>query len=455
MSPLKILIVTLCLLGLLWQLYEVTNQYFKFQTMTSVGIQSAMKIKNPGVHVCFKHLDLLNRKMMNSEWKTNYTKTKLRDEDQEAIDILSRIRISEMFRWTPSVKDILVGCRIRKPGRFKMTEKQNSTECNKDFDIRKFFHRESMCYEFMLSFSVHNDSSFEVEKVTLTANQVGTIFQLFFNMDQVSQSDLITTYAQINRTDNKLLYGSGLTVPFRRHPGEPKGAAMYNRIKLTYHTIESKRLTVPYDSNCRNYGSLISYADAQYQCRNRLLIKRINQVLALVPIFNESLNARLCYGREEIDVLMKTQRKCYSEFGGDPHNPQLPCQVFLTVSNPSFRYHDRNELILDLTWPSDVNFHVDHSAVMKTIDLIVYVFGTLGVWFGFSFYTGFLGCHEMVLSNPQVDVDQLQDLSLKFTKLEKMEKRIKEYIRVVNNLNQMKFQDIDRRIDLLASVHKY
>src|SRR5438067_616330 len=104
----------LCLLGCIYQLSDILNLYFKYETITQVSVEQEDEITPVDVTLCSRIQELLNGPVK--------------------IDRNVSDTIKKYFEFTPAIESVMNGCMIRKPNRYGFME-INSKECYSYFNV--------------------------------------------------------------------------------------------------------------------------------------------------------------------------------------------------------------------------------------------------------------------------------------------------------------------------------
>lgn len=93
-----------CLSGLIFQVNEVSNSYFKFATESKVLISAHQNIQVPSISVCFRKYDIVDyRKLEKAKGKT----VKRYTSHVDATKLWNEMTISDYFHFTPKEQEVI------------------------------------------------------------------------------------------------------------------------------------------------------------------------------------------------------------------------------------------------------------------------------------------------------------------------------------------------------------
>ena len=143
-----LILISICSLGLLFQIGQVSERYFRYGTGTIVNLFVPEEIYYPWMSVCFEYNDLINRSLFRSKYNvtlkywhdTGYNGTEFNEQTK-------KLTVSQMFELTPSVDDILddpIACQIHLPDKFNI-DHMDKKLCNVYIHIKKYLIRNTVC----------------------------------------------------------------------------------------------------------------------------------------------------------------------------------------------------------------------------------------------------------------------------------------------------------------------
>ena len=141
-TVLSILFFVICVVGLLFQVHQVSEGYFRYKTTSKINIQVQEVEEFQTLVYCPRYVDLLNR--------TNYKEyglyQKLRQEGYSLHDELAALKIKNILNLTPSSHGIVSYCGVINDS-IATTTVFPGKECEtKIFYISRSVNGERICY---------------------------------------------------------------------------------------------------------------------------------------------------------------------------------------------------------------------------------------------------------------------------------------------------------------------
>ena len=267
MKPLSILV---CLVGLLYQVYEVSDLFFAYRTQTSVRIELQTKIPIPSFSACFRAVDFLKSRKtlpekLGQNHDTNGHRSKsmrpksMRPHDPNRIEILPNDRVmdllesttvNEIFQYAPSSSILIKSCRLRRIDSFSLMYYDDPADCYQLFNVTSYVSREFVCYHVQKS----NVSIYDLWQVSFVPEYFNLLYSITFDHDRLRDVEYHTVY--VHEADTSMLFDSALTRIFQRLEKDS-----VTTVQTTYRTVTNHRLPSPYDTNCIKFGNEIIVFD--------------------------------------------------------------------------------------------------------------------------------------------------------------------------------------------------
>ena len=139
-----VLFIVICFSGFLFQLQQVSQSYFRYQTISRLKVNVKDSETYSQIYFCARYAEVLDR--------SNYKEYKgLRSvppiELVDLIDEMSNLTIRHIFKLTPQANETIKHCKLRIKDSYTITT-MSSKECYDAFDVKKFYMQEFMCYAF-------------------------------------------------------------------------------------------------------------------------------------------------------------------------------------------------------------------------------------------------------------------------------------------------------------------
>lgn len=324
---LQFLYYSLCLCGLIWQVVEISNNFFLFGVVSDIKIFMADTIKeDKNLHICFRLPELLNMTVYEQLRKKYHGS--LTSDSQEA-SFYWNLMLDEMFRLSLEPDEVF--------NRIIGTKTWES-----------YIHGYNICYEFR-----------------------GIELGLAFKPDSLSVSEI------------EVLLDDALPKACRRARDMKVyeialGAETSTLLSVNYYDMI--KLPSPYLDNCFDYTS-IGYVDQH----NAIGICRLEYAMTkgFIP------NSGYCYKKSEAKYLPYRMYTLDGDNCNSWYQ-RVDCRMKYfrmvsdrTVDNSSFstNFNDTEVFFLTETG-NDPSFLIESKPRIDNIDYVTYVCGALGTWFG-------------------------------------------------------------------------
>ena len=375
---LKAAAATICTIGLVFQINEVSLQYFAYQTQSRVVAVPHYKIRVPSLSTCFRIYDIINFDRVKEEFgieifDSNGTR------NWTAIGILKQtVPVKYLFRMTPNVTQIIrrknYGCLIRFPDEDNI-ETFNLDQCLEHFNLSKYFHREHICYKFSPRFEKHK---LRAKHYSLSDQAQGLIYAVGLNSDMFLNLSAITVY--MHDQDSSPLFDAIYTQYIITDS--------YSEITPTFNTISVQLLEPPYDTNCQKYPDKESKLSVNLRTIQREVLKSANKLTVSLMLQEEDIPENVTLLTSEEKNQNKTLAKLYRKiFAEHATKGRSTCSNRCLISRLSFG--KMNHFVFRVSWPDGLDIHVENVKKLAVIDFIVYICSCIGIWFGISFFSCF------------------------------------------------------------------
>ena len=363
---LSVVIVVGCSVGLIFQLKEVSTDYFRYQTDTKVHIQPHFKTKVPILSACIKVVDVYDCNQVAKRFGAPCVR---RDGSWRNWDewskIWPRLTIADILNLTPPVDQVLSvidrPCLVRKSS--NDVAEYTANECYKFFTITKYFHRESICYK--LAPNMGNEW-LHIEDYTLKDFFFGTLFKIDFNETLFSDSRVVT--GAVHEAATIHLHDTMMS-PFI----EFKESNQFF-IKFTYNTIEQQLKEPPFDTDCQMYPRGDSGTVRRLWLIQNETVKTLNRSIPDV-MHSQPLNT----GVLTVKARDPEYQVILDKFSRRGRNT---CTTRSTISRVAVSPF--GAFVFGVSWPDGLMVNIKSTPKSGVIDYIVYVCSCIGFWFGFS-----------------------------------------------------------------------
>lgn len=324
--------ITFCIAGLLWQILQISLNYFRFDVVTDIKIimpEDNIAVGNISLSICIPSGYVLKQSIfqqMKSKYENRMNST-LRD------FVVTYLNIGDRFNVSLRGDEIFHSPKNR-------------------LSIHENIYRGFNCYVF---------------------ESVKTEFEYFLNVQMMNDPQFI--WIQVSR---------------QYPPVDSRLVAVFDEMSIDskYPAIEPNtyfisKLSSPYIDKCINYGGLglINRKHAIDECLNEKVMRMSNKVPYASMIWKENVSL-FNYGQEKVnEIFVNECKNQYSKY--DDCHSEI---VFTCVSiekNPSSNNTGKILLWID---PGHIpSYGIQSKPRIDPIDFITYILGALGSWLGFSF----------------------------------------------------------------------
>lgn len=395
----RLIIFICCFIGCSYHCFEVCQLYFNFTTTTEVSVDRAVNSKPPHVSICFRFIDLLDLDHLKNQTHHPEFRYMKRPLTAEQYDLLwDTLTLNDIFHLTPDPKHqpLVDKCMIRSRTTWQM-KRMNETECRSRFTIRKYFHREFICYKF---YAWNDDDRLDFRRYSHVSEFFNLLFGLTFKEELVENCEYFTAY--VHEPDTIEFFDSSQSRLFLR---VYKSYGVTEKFTLTYSTVRTERLPPPYETQCYDLPVMsgqiytnwknITYGmtndEKFYSCLSNRTKEVFNKSFVAPHIYDKRINYTLL-SRWDLSLEGNMEKfenctKSCQEYDLKSHT-NLPCLFSYTYTKATMQPSNRTTLYLYA--PQDPLIHVRHVARQETVEFLVYLCSCCGIWMGLSFFTGLL-----------------------------------------------------------------
>ena len=379
LSFFHILFKLLCFTGFLYQILQLSTEYFAFKTSTKTMLQLDHKFINPSIVFCIRYPDIIDR--------SNYQKygiyPKYSYNTTEMFHDMSKLTIKDIFDLTPDPGQIILGCQYRDKNYQQLVPKSYpQSYCNSVFHITKYQEGAFICYQFRTKIA---DSNFSCFNALLSFYSYNNLYSISLNR-QLVLSNAIRLISFVPDVSNS----SVVSMPeisrrfhvYRiRYAHNLPNSSKENYFKIFGDYYSITRLEKPYDTQC-TWNTNQAHETCYRRCNIRAFAKygyfpsteyaiepKPLKHLEALPIVNETIlrniEARLNHCKNSCS--RKLCNDWYSVTGADTF-PNLLNNTITISSGCSKR-------------PAVIIQYLPRITLME---FVMYISSSLGIWFGIS-----------------------------------------------------------------------
>lgn len=390
----------LCLVGALLQMYQILNNYLKYEMMSEVNFFKEDFVRPPAFSICFSYVELIDFSGLNTndtqidvDFWNNITSNKEREVISDHLQ--QQLTIKQIFDRTPNLTDLLINGWVRRA---------NSYEVNydnfEDMKSVKYVKDDLVCYA--ISHAGQNGSSrsdnFHLRSHHITYGQEpGT--QMMVTLDRSKVNHVSKAVAYLHPFDQ--LPRGDADFPFNYISNEE--AKLFTKassyIGLTYQKININLLPAPYGSGCHNYShrnpgqfgwtldekKRVTF-ESEYHCIHYCLRYRT------LKFFNET-SFTSTFG-DALDIQIMTKHSIYQSMEKEVNFDRIFDSCQNSCSGKSCVKSIFMPALVAVRESDEVTFMIYDMAGLETtatfkpkillVELLVQVLSVSGVWLGVS-----------------------------------------------------------------------
>ena len=439
-------ILTLCSLGLLIQINEVSVQYFAFETRSRVYVTPHFNIKIPTLSACLRIVDIINLtsvendhklRLINQDKSVNWTAEKM----------FSRtVPLKYIWKETPSIDQVFEegneSCRIRLPDE-DFIEYSNVSNCYKKFDVTKYFHRESICYKFSPNYQTR---TLEVEHYMLTDEAYGMIYLIRLNSLLFQRVIVVSSY--VHDDDSFPLYDA----LFAQYVIVGSYAA---ELMPSFNTLNLVRLEPPYDTKCYPYPPRTGQFDLIMNRISDQTRKQLGLVSPKVMVYEDEIDDQMTILTSPALKVNISVRESFRKIQkSNTFSDRQSCFVRCLISK--LRTGNSKRLTFRVTWPDGFLVDIEYQKKIVVIDLIIYVCSCIGIWFGISVFSSFHLIWNFILNRKERNRSHPGTTSQpSATTMTSNEQFLMKEIRRIQFTNDRRYRDLGRTLHVVLKRAKH
>lgn len=355
----------LCIIGCMYQIHSVVLSYLIYETVTQIKFYEPTHVRPPTLNYCF--FAMMNA--MNHSEIVNKYKVKIPNNYEDATEFLEdTVTISDIIKYSPDT--IIDECKFRDASGLSLIEIFNRKECGENFVTKKYVNQQYLCYQSTLKRS----KLFALRSVADSLHYEKAMYDIRFRRH-------LADYNKIRLA---------LTSGGHPHISQTYSFSYYkdsrDRISLHVHCVNFTvtMLGYPFDKfECEKNSE---YFDCIDNCLTNLTYKtykRMPYTLFLDQSINiKMISARMLQNFTVADSLNKFHSKCKMLC------PMFPCKHSYCITSG----YANNAIQLGRSKPgssirvessSSPDVNVQNFPKVTLLDMMIYIFSSLGIWFGF------------------------------------------------------------------------
>ena len=376
LSFLDFIFKLLCLIGCVYQVTQISLEYFSFKTTTKTTFQIDSNINDPAIVYCTRYTDIIDR--------TNYKKygiySQRRYNFTEILSDTTKLTISDIFHLTPNPNETIIECLIRHDE--YDTQKYLQDHCYSLFRVTKYLEGTYVCYQIQTK---NVSSNFKCDEAALA--YVGLNILYFIRLHPrflLSNSLKLISFIPTNQ-ENPIFNLPSISRRFysyrlRYGDDEPEKSKL-NFFLISGGLYSITRLEKPYDTKCT-----VNEEYSEFACRRRCKIAVFKRhgyfpsteyTVSPLPIKHMNtkgyLNKTLLQDtRTRTDICRKI---CNQKF----------CNEKFSVTDVSST-QELNSRLLTITSSCSTRpmVIIEYLPRIPLMEFVMYISSSIGIWFGTS-----------------------------------------------------------------------
>ena len=376
---LNVFFMILCSTGFLYQMTEISLEYFAFETTTRVTFQIDAHFNDPAIVFCTRYTDIIDR--------THYRKYGIYNESRynytEILSDNSNLTISHIFQLTPDPSDAMISCYLREND--YGIQGYSRDQCYELFQVTKYQEGAFICYLFRTK---NVDSKFNCDKAALAYINMNDMYIISLH-PRFKQSNSVKLISFIpSRHSNPILNLPGTSRRYYsfilRYGNDFSQSFKRNYFQISGDVYSITRLERPYDTNCMKNPEKSDFAC--YRRCNIAAFKTHNlfpsNEFTIEPLPMKHMNTKAVSNKTLLqDVKIKSnicQEKCKQKSCYDPYS-------VTSISVSGNLRNDRVSIVSSCSnRPATIIQFVPKISFME---FILYISSSLGIWFGISIFS--------------------------------------------------------------------
>ena len=366
----------LCLVGFVYQITQISSQYFAFKTSTKITFERDNKFIDPSIIFCTRYTDIIDR--------TNYKKYDIHQQRtynlKEIFTDMTKLTIKDIFDLTPDPKKVIMGCQYRENDYSVKT--LTRSQCYSRFHVVKYYEGTFLCYLFRTKIE---DSKFRYEETALSYHSFNELYMLNLH-PRFLLSNAIKLISFIpgggNATVFNIPFISRRYYVFRLRYGHfPPETSKMNYLQTSGDIYSIKRLKKPYDTHC-----VENLEEAESPCRRRCNIASFKKhhlyppnEFITKPLSIKPFNIKTLENKTILQDVKTNNDKCMKKCSKNSCNDWYSVSGLQT--SPLLL---NNTLSVGSICSNRPNVVIVHFPRISLMDLILYSSSSLGLWFGFT-----------------------------------------------------------------------
>ena len=352
----KIFVRLFCLLGCVYQIYDMSKIYFSYRTSTNVKYKTNSRIELPGITICYNKLDQL----INGQLKSKLNR-KSHDFGQSALDDMNKLSIKQQLSEFELYPVKLNKCEVLK-------NYQDYMPCSEITNLTTSFDKNFFCFSIFGQLSGQSDENFTIRETDISFPQMVKIEVKQDNNHQGYQNKVFMLSLHDRKVKNYLLYHKRILMIDNQ-------SADYGFVN--YHKIVVKYLFNPLTKPCferRTHEMCLT------ECKIDEFVEKMNKYPFYYAILDHDHdNLNISTEKEFVNFQWsgRCERMC-------DHNTECLKEYFVLESK-EYKINDKEKNFhLAINFPTHPTTIYEISLKMSFEEYLCLIASILSLWFGFN-----------------------------------------------------------------------
>ena len=357
--------ICLCVIGFVFQLHQVSQLYFRYQTSSKTEFQVREFESYQTVYFCPRYIDLLDRKPSKAYGVLDRKPITREEYTRER----SQLNIKNIIELTPTTNNLIKGCMIR--DNVSRMVIHNSSSCSRLFRIKKLVNGERICY----SFTLNINSFYSVGDAASSGIYTNIVYIISLPVH------LFDTFVLLFISEDSTAKRSGGPLNSRKFPATEYHSRSFNASRFPVYgsSFQIQRLAHPFDTQCTpNHNRQQCYE----MCLSNRLVE-INRVTVSGFHVKPSEFTMFTYVNHDNFSISNISTAAYIQCRSRC-KIKIECHTWFSITTANaFEYYGTQSLIYSMV-PKGPHTSVFTVPILSLIEYIIRVGSCIGVWFGLS-----------------------------------------------------------------------
>lgn len=369
----------LCSVGVIWQLYSVTNDFLSYSMVSEVYMEKLDDLSPPSFSVCFPFIELMDWGRIKKVPVSKKQWMMMGEDNRNMIrdQISSNLTITQIFEFTPNLQDMLTFSQVRKLDSFEISNDPSM------IDVVKFVKDDLICYRLSNIDAIGSKArEFRLSSHHLTyGSDPGILLSVSLNASRFDNMSKVVTYLHPHDVYPR---GDG-DFPFNfisSNASPVFGGSSY--IGLTYTKISLYLLPPPFRTSCYDYQKmkLESAYHCVHTCVNQKLVSISNRS-SFTTTFTKGdghkmLSKYMLYKKKKEErMLASIYESCKIKCPGKNCYKEIFSPALVSIRNSS----DVTFVLYAMNGPEYI---LKFKAATSPTGLYVQILSVCGAWLGIS-----------------------------------------------------------------------